>query len=145
MTQPSPLDDDSYRGLRRKLVCFFERRRCSCPEDLADETIRRLFVSISRESLENLPAWAYGIAHKVYLEWCRREVALATGPATEQPAASSSRGVDEARSRAQAAVESLDPGSAISLKNITSTTSMRPRWERNGICQRPACAPKYAG
>src|SRR5512139_2426939 len=37
-----------YEGIRLRLIKIFTCRGCSCPEDLADETINRVIVKLPR-------------------------------------------------------------------------------------------------
>jgi RNA polymerase sigma factor (sigma-70 family) len=63
---------DEYRRLRQRLVSYFHYRRCADPEDLADETIKRLLETYPREGeLPGLGRWAFGIAQNVHREWLR--------------------------------------------------------------------------
>jgi RNA polymerase sigma factor (sigma-70 family) len=69
----APFESEThYRALRTKLVTFFNYRRCSDPEDLADETVTRIVTSYSRGTTPtDVNRWGYGIARRVYLEWLR--------------------------------------------------------------------------
>src|ERR1700722_11598853 len=64
--------DDHFHVLRLKLVVFFERRGCHCPEDLADDCLNRVTLSAAAQGLpENTDAYAFGVAKNVYKEWIR--------------------------------------------------------------------------
>ena len=61
-----------YEIIRRKLMKYFECRRCCSPEDLADETINR----VARKILEGKEIWTsdpanyfYGVARNVLKEY----------------------------------------------------------------------------
>ncbi|HEX8845656.1 MAG TPA: hypothetical protein VF791_13475 [Pyrinomonadaceae bacterium] len=64
---------DEYERLRFRLCTFFSQRRCSFPEELADETINRVILKISEERIENKLAYCYGVARNVYRESLRKE------------------------------------------------------------------------
>lgn len=71
-----------YEIIRRKLMKYFECRRCCTPEDLADETINR----VARKILEGKEIWTsdpanyfYGVARNVLKEYrteLERELSL---------------------------------------------------------------------
>ena len=71
-----------YEIIRRKLMKYFECRRCCFPEDLADETINR----VARKIFEGKEIWAsdpanyfYGVARNVLKEYragLERELSL---------------------------------------------------------------------
>lgn len=65
-----------YEEIRRALVKIFASRGCGGPEDLADDTIRR----VCRKVRSVAPGYAgdpanyfYGVAQNVHLEYLRRE------------------------------------------------------------------------
>src|ERR1700674_5492340 len=61
-----------YELLWRKLMKFFEWRRCSFPENLADETIDRVAKNLEAgEEIRNLDAYCAGTARNVFLESLR--------------------------------------------------------------------------
>jgi DNA-directed RNA polymerase specialized sigma24 family protein len=61
-----------YEALRRKLVKFFEWRRATFPEDLADDTINRVARNLEAgENIRELAAYCVGIARNVFLESLR--------------------------------------------------------------------------
>jgi RNA polymerase sigma factor (sigma-70 family) len=63
-----------YETIRRKLTLFFEMRCTSSPEGLADETIDRVARKLDDgEPVDNVRAYFYGVARRVFLEWNRRE------------------------------------------------------------------------
>ena len=64
---------EEYERLRFRLCTFFSLRRCSFPEELADETINRVILKIDEENIENKLAYCYGVARNVYRESLRKE------------------------------------------------------------------------
>src|SRR5438045_1046331 len=64
---------EGYELLRRKLVLFFERTRCTRPDELADETIDRVATRLGAEEIRDLNLFAYGVARKVCLEVQRKQ------------------------------------------------------------------------
>lgn len=64
---------EEYEHVRRLLMNFFAHRGCTCPEDLADETINRVILKVGEEQIENRRAYCYGVARNVYRESLRRE------------------------------------------------------------------------
>jgi len=62
-----------YESLRRKLVRFFEWRALDVPEECADETIDRVARRLEEGTeIENVAAYSYGVARKVFRERIRR-------------------------------------------------------------------------
>jgi DNA-directed RNA polymerase specialized sigma24 family protein len=58
-----------YEHLRRVLIDFFRWRKCTAPEDLADEVFDRVGRQLERgEDIESPRAYALGVARRVYLE-----------------------------------------------------------------------------
>lgn len=66
---------EHFEGLRRKLVFYFESRRCDDPEELAHETLDRLMRRHGEHvEVKDLMRYSYGIARNVLYEyWHRRE------------------------------------------------------------------------
>jgi DNA-directed RNA polymerase specialized sigma24 family protein len=63
---------NKYEVLRRKLMKFFEWRGCSCPDDLADETMNRVARNLEAgEQIHNFVAYCVGTARHVFLESLR--------------------------------------------------------------------------
>jgi DNA-directed RNA polymerase specialized sigma24 family protein len=65
---------EKYEDIRRRLIKIFTCRGCTCPEDLADETINRVIRRVQEiaETYVGDPAlYFYGVAHKVHLEYVR--------------------------------------------------------------------------
>ena len=66
---------EGFERCRRKLVKFFIWRRCTEPEDLADETISRLLKTTNagtQISADKPYSFAYAIAMNVFREYSRR-------------------------------------------------------------------------
>ena len=66
---------ETYLELRRRLVAYFERKRCLAPGDLADETLTRVMRRLSDEGTIRgvVPAqYCYIIGRFVFLEYLRR-------------------------------------------------------------------------
>jgi RNA polymerase sigma factor (sigma-70 family) len=63
-----------FEALRRRLVFYFERRRCEDPEELAQETLVRLYWRY-REEVEVIDPtrYCYGVAKNVLLEYLRKK------------------------------------------------------------------------
>jgi RNA polymerase sigma factor (sigma-70 family) len=61
-----------YENLRRKLIKFFEWNSCFPAEDLADETLDRVAQKIGEEVIQDLPAFATGVAKRVRQEAHKR-------------------------------------------------------------------------
>jgi RNA polymerase sigma factor (sigma-70 family) len=103
--------DERYNRLRTKLVFFFERRNCPDPEDLADESIRRLLSHVKGNgSPESVEGFSYGIARNVYLEWLRESSKTAPLEPAKPPVRWSSPAQELPRMVAQASVTALDDG-----------------------------------
>lgn len=64
---------EEYERLRFRLCTFFSQRRCSFPDELADETINRVIQKSSEENIENKLAYCFGVARNVYRESLRKE------------------------------------------------------------------------
>lgn len=102
--------DEHYLKLRMKLIFYFERRRCRCPEDLADDCLNRVFVyTRKRGQPTSLDKLVFGFAPKVYFEFLRasgRVTDLAEDlPDRPMPNPSA----EESRRVAEIAIGQLDP------------------------------------
>ena len=78
-----------YEEIRRKLITILSSRGCTCPEDLTDETFNRVTRKVP-EIIDNYVGdpslYFYGVAHKVYFEWVRRNGReLVPPPAPDPP------------------------------------------------------------
>jgi len=78
-----------YEEIRRKLITILSCRGCTCPEDLTDETMNRVTRRVPQiidNYLGDPALYFYGVAHKVHLEWLRRNGrALVPPPAPDPP------------------------------------------------------------
>jgi DNA-directed RNA polymerase specialized sigma24 family protein len=66
---------ESYLEMRRRLVGYFDRRNCSSPDDLADETLNRVARKLEEkgEIVGASPThYCYIVAKFVFLEFLRR-------------------------------------------------------------------------
>ncbi len=89
-------DGEKYLELRRRLVCYFDRKNCVAPDDLADETLSRVARRLREEGgiLDAAPAqYCYIVARYVFLEYLRdaerRAVSLEALPEIGAPASPS--------------------------------------------------------
>jgi RNA polymerase sigma factor (sigma-70 family) len=64
---------EEYERLRFRLCTFFGQRRCGFADELADETINRVILKVSEESVDSKIAYCYGVAKNVYREWLRKQ------------------------------------------------------------------------
>jgi len=63
---------EEYEIIRYKLVKFFERRDCPCPEDLADQVFNRVSAKIEAGTVIRTPdhfRYFYGVAVRVLHEY----------------------------------------------------------------------------
>jgi DNA-directed RNA polymerase specialized sigma24 family protein len=67
-------DGEKYVEMRRRLVGYFNRKRCLSPDELADETLNRVARRLEeQESITDAPArYCYIVAKFVFLEFLRR-------------------------------------------------------------------------
>jgi DNA-directed RNA polymerase specialized sigma24 family protein len=91
---------EKYEQLHRGLVKIFERRGAPAPDMCADETIDRVARKLdSGATIDNVVAFAYGVARLIWLEQRRRpesrEIGLDT--AIDRPAATVGRDADDPR------------------------------------------------
>jgi DNA-directed RNA polymerase specialized sigma24 family protein len=91
-------DDDSagreYERLRRTLIRFFDWRGAWPSDECADETIDRLARKLHDTRVDDVRAYAHGIARMVLLEW-RRKPVLAPIDGAEHPQTMPEAAVDE--------------------------------------------------
>jgi DNA-directed RNA polymerase specialized sigma24 family protein len=66
-------DGHSYLEMRRRLLAYFERRNCSMPDDLADQTLNRVARRLEEEgTIDDVPAkYCYIVARFVFMERLR--------------------------------------------------------------------------
>ncbi len=63
-----------YEKIRQKLIGFFTRRACICPEELTDDTISRVARKVAENKVENSDnpgSFFYGVAKNVHLEYLK--------------------------------------------------------------------------
>ena len=77
-----------YEEIRRKLMKILTCRGCTCPEELADETINRVTRKVS-QIIDNYVGdptlYFYGVAQKVHLEYVRKKRVLVPPPPAPDP------------------------------------------------------------
>jgi RNA polymerase sigma factor (sigma-70 family) len=67
---------DQFEALRRKLVFYFETRRCDDPEELAHVTLERLMQTHGKHvEVHDLTRYSYGVARNVFYEYLRKKKA----------------------------------------------------------------------
>jgi DNA-directed RNA polymerase specialized sigma24 family protein len=60
---------DKYEGIRRRLIIYFEGRKCQRAEDLADKTITRVIKrNYDGVHIDDVIRYSYGVARIVRLE-----------------------------------------------------------------------------
>ena len=107
----APFDSkEHYERLRLKLIFYFERRGCRCPEDLADDCLNRVFLHVKEHGQPtSLDKFCFGFASNIYLEWLRNSSRFTPVtpdiPDRKPPPPSAERSRDLAR----LSVEQLDP------------------------------------
>ena len=100
---------ERYAALRLKLVFYFERRSCNCPEDLADECLYRVFVYQKKQELPTtLERFTFGFALNVYREWLRDSSRFAQSADDVADRVSTPAG-DLSRMVAEISVNQMDP------------------------------------
>lgn len=68
-------DGRRYLDIRQRLVRYFDRKNCSVPDELADETLNRVARRLEEEGsiVSDAPAhYCYIVARYVFLEYLRR-------------------------------------------------------------------------
>ncbi len=82
---------EKYLDMRRRLVAYFDRRRCVSPDELADETLTRVVRRLEEEgAITEAPpsGYCYTVAKFVFLEYLRSDHALHhSAPDIEAPSA----------------------------------------------------------
>jgi len=75
LRQLDPVPAESERQfmlLRRRLLLWFEQRRCVWPDELADETLSRVAQRLAEGvEIQNVVSYALGVASFVHLEYLR--------------------------------------------------------------------------
>lgn len=63
------LAGEEYEGIRRRLIVYFEGRKCRAAEDLADATIARVIKrNYDGVHIDNVMRYSYGVAKIIRLE-----------------------------------------------------------------------------
>jgi len=86
-----------YEEMRRRLICLFSCRGCHTPEDLADETIDRTALAITRPDFQfhgDPAAYFHGVAQNVLHEWFRKQRRVSQEPISGDVADWRSRRID---------------------------------------------------
>jgi DNA-directed RNA polymerase specialized sigma24 family protein len=85
---------EKYLEMRRRLVAYFDRKRCLSPDELADETLNRVARRLEEQGAiidVAPPRYCYIVAKFVFLEYLRRAEATqaslngSKGPAQSTP------------------------------------------------------------
>jgi DNA-directed RNA polymerase specialized sigma24 family protein len=67
-------EGQKYLEMRRRLVAYFERKNCTTPDDLADETLNRVARRLEEENIseaEDPAKYCYIVARFVFMEHLR--------------------------------------------------------------------------
>ncbi len=75
-----------YEEIHRQLIKIFTCRGCTCPEDLADETINRVArktQEIAASYVGDCSLYFYAVARNVYLEYVRKRPVREPPPTLE--------------------------------------------------------------
>src|SRR5947207_2231102 len=67
-------EGQQYLEMRRRLVAYFDRKNCSAPDDLADETLNRVARRLEEEGhleAETPARYCYIVARFVFMEYLR--------------------------------------------------------------------------
>jgi DNA-directed RNA polymerase specialized sigma24 family protein len=65
---------ERYLEMRRRLVAYFSRKKCSTPDELADETLNRVARRLNEEHIiecDNPAKYCYIVARFVFMEYLR--------------------------------------------------------------------------
>jgi DNA-directed RNA polymerase specialized sigma24 family protein len=68
-------EGEKYLEMRRRLIAYFDRKNCSAPDELADETLSRVARRIDEEDFiesETTARYCYIVARFVFMEHLRR-------------------------------------------------------------------------
>ena len=68
-------DGQKYLEMRQRLVAYFDRKNCSTPDELADETLNRVARRLEEEGVtesETPARYCYIVARFVFMEYLRR-------------------------------------------------------------------------
>lgn len=76
LDEGSDSQGQKYLEMRARLVAYFDRKNCSAPDELADETFNRIARRLEEEGIteDDAPArYCYIVARFVFLEYLRRK------------------------------------------------------------------------
>jgi DNA-directed RNA polymerase specialized sigma24 family protein len=96
-------DGQKYLEIRGRLVDYFDRKRCSSPDDLADETINRVSRRLEEEGMiesETPARYCYIVARFIFMEHLRgeqKETSLVDDLGRQSRAGNSAAEADEER------------------------------------------------
>jgi RNA polymerase sigma factor (sigma-70 family) len=107
----APFDsDEHYQRLRLKLILYFERRRCACPEDLADDCLHRVFLDVKEHGQPtSLDKFCFGFASKIFLESLRGSSRFTSATPDMPDQTTSSRTAERSRDLAKLSIGQLHP------------------------------------
>jgi DNA-directed RNA polymerase specialized sigma24 family protein len=74
-------EGQKYLEMRRRLIAYFDRKNCTAPDDLADETLSRVARRIDEEDFiesETTARYCYIVARFVFMEHLRETQRSAT-------------------------------------------------------------------
>lgn len=74
LDEGSDSQGQKYVEMRARLVSYFERKNCSAPDELADETLNRIARRLDEEGITEADAparYCYIVARFVFLEYLR--------------------------------------------------------------------------
>ena len=75
LDEGAPSDGQKYLEMRQRLVAYFDRKNCSTPDELADETLNRVARRLEEEGItasDTPPAkYCYIVARFVFMEYLR--------------------------------------------------------------------------
>jgi DNA-directed RNA polymerase specialized sigma24 family protein len=104
-------DGRTYLEMRQRLVAYFDRKSCSAPDELADETLNRVARRLEEEGTieaETRSKYCYIVARFVFMEYLRkaRTESRTLDDIRRYPSATS--GGDKERERKEKLLECLD-------------------------------------
>lgn len=76
LDEGSDSQGQKYLEMRARLVAYFDRKNCSSPDELADQTLNRIARRLEEEGIteDDAPArYCYIVARFVFLEYLRRK------------------------------------------------------------------------
>jgi DNA-directed RNA polymerase specialized sigma24 family protein len=126
LDEGSDSQGQKYLEMRARLVVYFDRKNCSTPDDLADETLNRIARRLDEEgiSVSDTPArYCYIVARFVFLEYLRGKQKTHTlftdlGKRCQEPASIGTDGAGEQRQRLLSCLERCLEGLDVSQREI---------------------------